>query len=200
MTDRTLNRGYSYPECDPPLVMDRSDIGFLRDLATEVNSDANALDTRIVDLIEKPPAARQAFAGSLVITKSSIGDAVLAIPYNSTTYANPASFSDLTAFGLRIPERGFYMFTSAVRTTTAGLCDLQVRHLRNGLARTEGRRFEGPGFTVDTALETSMQTSDVFSCNAGDLIRTQIKLSPANGTYAFECRLSGIQLLPLDVV
>lgn len=199
MTDRTDNRGYSYPECDPPLVMDRSDIGFLRDLATEVNADAQALDDRIETLIERPAAARQAFAASLVIVKSSIGDAVMTIPYSSTTYANPASFSDLAAFGLRIPERGFYMFTSYVRTTTAGLCDLQVRHLRNGLARTEGRRFEGPGFTVDTAIETSMQTSDVFPCNAGDLIRTQIKLSPVDGTYAFEARLSGILLLPLDV-
>lgn len=199
MTGRTPNRGYSFPECDPPLVKDRSDIGFLRDLAQQVNSDATALDASIVDLIEKPDAARQAFAGNLTIVKSSIGDAVLSVPYNSTTYANPASFSDLTAFGLRTPTRGFYFFTSAVRTTNAGLCDLQVRHLRNGLARTEGRRFEGPGFTVDTTTETSMQTADLIQCNAGDLVRTQIKLSPIDGTYAFECRLSGILILPLDV-
>lgn len=199
MTNRTPNRGYPYPECDPPLVKDASDIGFLRDLAQSVNADANGLDDLIETLIERPPAARQAFAASLVITKSSIGDAVLTIPYSSTTYANPASMSDLTAFGLRIPERGFYFLTSYVRTTTAGLCDLQVRHLRNGLARTEGRRFEGPGFTVDTAIETSMQTSDLIPCNAGDLIRTQIKLSPVDGTYAFEARLSGILVLPLDV-
>lgn len=199
MTGRTPNQGYSFPECDPPLVKDRSDIGFLRDLAQQVNTDGNTLDDKIETLIERPPAARQAFAASLTIVKSSIGDAVLTIPYTTTTYANPASFSDLTAFGLRTPERGFYMFTSYVRTTTAGLCDLQVRHLRNGLARTEGRRFEGPGFTVDTAIETSMETSDVFPCNAGDLIRTQIKLSPVDGTYAFEARLSGILVLPLDV-
>lgn len=199
MTGRTPNRGYSYPECDPPLVKDRSDIGFLRDLAQQVNTDAQALDDSIEALIERPAAARQAFAGNLVITKSSLGDAVLTIPYNSTTYANPASFSDLTAFGLRIPERGYYLFTSAVRTTNAGVNDLQVRHLRNGLARTEGRRFEGPSFPTDTTLETSMETSDVFLCNAGDLVRTQIKLSPADGTYAFECRLSGIIVLPLDV-
>lgn len=199
MTDRTPNRGYSFPECDPPLVQDRSDIGFLRDLAQQVNTDATALDASIVDLIEKPDAARQAFAGNLVITKSSLGNAVLTIPYSSTTYAQPASFSDLTAFGLRIPVRGFYAFTSYVRCTNAAATDLQVRHLRNGLARTEGRRFEGPSLPVDTVNETSMETMDVFPCNAGDLVRTQIKLSPADGTYAFEARLSGILLLPLDV-
>lgn len=199
MTGRTPNQGYSYPECDPPLVKDRSDIGFLRDLATEVNSHAVALDADIVELIEKPDAARQAFAGNLDITKSSVGNAILTIPYNSTTYANPASMSDLAAFGLRIPVRGYYMFTSYVRCTNAAATDMQVRHLRNGLARTEGRRFEGPAAITDTTLETSMATSDIFLCNAGDLIRTQIKLSPANGTYAFEARLSGIICLPLDV-
>lgn len=199
MTDRTPNRGYSFPECDPPLVKDRSDIGFLRDLAQQVNTDATALDLDIVDLIEKPDTARVAFAGNLVITKSSVGNAILTIPYASTTYANPASMADLTAFGLRIPVRGFYMFTSYVRCTNAAATDMQIRHLRNGLARTEGRRFEGPAAICDTTTETSMTTHDIFQCNAGDLIRTQMKMSPADGTYAFEARLSGILILPLDV-
>lgn len=199
MTDRTPNRGYSFPECDPPLVKDRSDIGFQRDLAQQVNSDTVAMDLQITDLIEKPDAARVAFAGNLVITKSSVGNAILTIPYSSTTYASPASMADLTAFGLRIPVRGFYMFTSYVRCTNAAATDMQVRQLRNGLARTEGRRFEGPAAICDTTTETSMTTSDVFLCNAGDLVRTQIKLSPADGTYAFEARLSGILTLPLDV-
>lgn len=199
MTGRTPNQGYSYPECDPPLVKDRSDIGFLRDLAQQVNTDAVSMDADIVDLIEKPDAARMAFAGNLDITKSSVGNAILTIPYSSTTYAQPASFSDLAAFGLRIPVRGFYMFTSYVRCTNGVATDMQVRHLRNGLARTEGRRFEGPAAITDTASETSMSTSDVFLCNARDLVRTQIKLSPANGTYAFEARLSAILCLPLDV-
>lgn len=201
MTDRTPNRGYSFPECDPPLVKDRSDIGFLRDLAQQVNSDATALDASIVDLIEKPDAARQAFAGNLLLTLSggSSLEAIRTVPYDTTTYANPASMSDLTAGGLRIPVRGFYMFTSYVRCTNGGDLNLQVRHLRNGLARTEGRRFEGPSLPVDTTTETSMETSDVFQCNAGDLVRTQLKTHNASGTFAFEARLSGILILPLDV-
>ena len=199
MTDRTANRGYSFPECVPPLVKDRSDIGFLRDLATEVDADATALSDRIVQLIEKPDAARIAFAGSIVVTKSSAGAAIFTIPYNSTTFAQPAAFADLTAAGLRVQERGYYLVSSVVRTTTAGLADMQVRHLRNGLARTEGRRFEGPAFTVATAIESSMQTGDMMFADVGDLIRTQVKMSPIDGTYAFEARLAAVQLYPLDI-
>jgi hypothetical protein len=44
-----------------------------------------------------------------------------------------------------------------------------------------------------------MQTADLMYANAGDLIRTQVKMSPADGTYAFEARLAAIQILPLDI-
>jgi hypothetical protein len=197
VTDRT-DRGYPYPECDPPLTKDASDISQMRDLAQAVNSDAAAQDARMVQLIEKPDAVRVAFAASLVVTKSSAGDAIFIIPYNSTTYAQPAAFADLTAFGLRVQERGYYWVTSTVRCTNAGLAGMQIRHLRNGLARTEGRRFEGPAWPV-IASESSMQTADLMYANAGDLIRTQVKMSPADGTYAFEARLAAIQILPLDI-
>jgi hypothetical protein len=197
VTDRT-DRGYPYPECDPPLTKDASDISQMRDLAQAVNSDAAAQDARMVQLIEKPDAVRVAYAASLVVTKSSAGDAIFIIPYSSTTYAQPAAFADLTAFGLRVQERGYYWVTSTVRCTNAGLAGMQIRHLRNGLARTEGRRFEGPAWPV-IASESSMQTADLMYANAGDLIRTQVKMSPADGTYAFEARLAAIQILPLDI-
>lgn len=199
MTGRTANRGYHYPECEPPLVKDRSDIGFLRDLAQEVNADAEALDDSIESLIERPPAARIALGGNITITKSSVGDAIFLIPYNSTTYANPASFAELGSNGLRIPERGFYMFTSYLRCTTGGDGNWQLRHTRDGFTHTEGRRFEGPAYPVTSGLDSSMETTDFFPCDAGDLIQTQAKGSPADGTYAFECRLSAILVLPLDV-
>lgn len=199
MTDRTANRGYPFPECSPPLVKDRSDIGFMRDLAVEVDADAAALNERIQQLITRPDAVRLSFTASLVVTKSSAGDAIFIIPYNLTTYAQPAAFADLTAFGLRVQERGWYLVTSYVQCTTAGAADMQVRHLRNGLARTEGRRFEGPAFPVDTAIDSSMQTMDLMFADAGDLIRTQVKMSPVDGTYAFAARIAAIQIYPLDI-
>jgi hypothetical protein len=201
VTDRTANRGYSFPECEPPLVKDRSDIGFLRDLATEVDTDASALSESIDDLIERADTVRLAFAGAITVTNSSSGNAVFIIPYNSTTYAQPAAMADLTAFGVRIGERGYYMATSYVRCTTNGSAQQgpQVRHLRNGLARTEGRRFEGPAWTVTATTDASMATSDILYAESGDLIRTQVKTVIVNGSHTFEARLSVHQLLPLDL-
>lgn len=199
MTDRTPSRGYAYPECNRPTVKDRSDIGFTRDLAIDVDADTAALSARIQQLIEKPDAARLSFVTTISVVKSSAGDAIFIIPYTATTYAQPAAFADLAASGLRVQERGFYLVTSYVRCTDAGLNDMQVRHLRNGLARTEGRRFEGPSFPVDTSLETSMETMDLMYAEAGDLIRTQVKMSPIDGVYTFDARLAAIQVLPLDI-
>lgn len=200
MTDRTANRGYSFPECEPPLVKDRSDIGFLRDLAQQVNADMDALDARVVALIEKPDAARIAFAGNLTLAVSTSGDAIFTVPYNSTTYSQPANFSDTVGGGLRVRERGFYMITSYVRATNAGLVWMQLRNLRNGFGFTEGRRFEGPSWPVTSGLDSSMTTSDIIVCDAGNLLQTQVKMSAfPPGTYAFEARLSAIQVLPLDI-
>lgn len=201
MTGRTENRGYAFPECNPPLVKDRSDIVFMRDLASAVDTDASRLSVDIDDLIERQDTSRIAFAGNITVTNSSAGNAIFIIPYDSTTYAQPAALADLTANGMRIQERGYYMVTSYVRCTTNGSAQQgpQVRHLRNGLARTEGRRFEGPAWTVTATTDASMATSDILYANAGDLIRTQVKTVIVNGSHTFEARLSIHQLLPLDL-
>lgn len=201
MTGRTDNRSYSFPECNAPLVKDRSDIGFMRDLAVQVDTDAAALSASIDDLIERSDTVRIAFAGNVTVTNSSAGNAVFIIPYNSTTYAQPAALADLTAFGVRIGERGYYICTSYVRCTTNGSSQFgpQVRHLRNGLARTEGRRFEGPGWTTTSATDSPMATSDIMYAEAGDLIRTQVKTVVVDGAHTFEARLSVHQILPLDL-
>jgi hypothetical protein len=201
VTGRTQNRNYAFPECEPPLVKDRSDIGFMRDLAVEVDADAAALSASIDDLIERSDTVRIAFAGNITVTNSSAGNAVFIIPYDSLTYAQPAAMSDLTANGIRIQERGYYMVASYVRCTTNGSSQWgpQVRHLRNGLARTEGRRFEGPAWTTTSATDASMATSDILYAEAGDLIRTQVKTVLTNGAHTFEARMAAHQLLPLDL-
>lgn len=197
MTDRTPNRRYSFPECDPPLVKDRSDIIFLRDLAEEVNADMNGLDSRIVEVIEFPDATRLAYVGTIVLTSTINSGGLYTIPYNFTSYDN-AGAADLTANGIRIQERGWYMFTSSIRCTDGGGQELMCRHMRNGLTFQEGRRLEGTSFPV-TANDESMAVADVMLCQIGDLIQTQGYNFGVNGTFNFDCRLTMIQLVPLDI-
>lgn len=199
MTDRTPNRGYIYPECDPPLVKDRSDIAFMQELAQQVDADAGGLDIKIVTLLEKPDAARIAYNGPITVAGiTGTAGSLFLIPYNVTTYDNTAGSTDLVAGGLRVRERGWYMFTSSMRCTNGGAQDSLIRHMRNNLTYQEGRRLEGPSATIN-GNEENMATSDILLCQVGDLVQTQVKFNNANGTFTFECRLSMVQLLPLDV-
>jgi len=195
MVKRTDNRGYVYPECDPPLVKDRSDIDYLRELAVEVNNDAATLDARLLEFIEKPDAARIGFTGSIT-TSGAANGFLFKVPYDFTTYDNTAGLADFTANGIRILERGWYLFTSSLRCTNGGEQTTLIRHLRNG--NDEGRRLEGPSFPIN-GNEENMMTSDFLQCEVGDVVTTQAKQAGVGGTYTFEGRMSCLQLYKLDV-
>lgn len=193
MVDRTPNRGYAYPECDPPLVKDRSDIRYLRDLAQSVNSDATVQDARILDILENPDTA-------MISMSSPVTGPIFTVPYDFSSW-DEGGVVDLGANGIRVVERGFYYFTSTVRCTNGGQLAVMCRHLRNGLSYQEGRRFEGPGRTV-VGNESSMSVADTLYLKSGDLVQTQVKFDSSVvgiGPFTFECRLSMIQMLKLDV-
>lgn len=196
MTARTDNRGYSYPECQPPLVKDRSDIGFLRDLAEQVNADAGLIEFTLQEFLEKPDAARIAFGGAINTTTTST-DFTGRVPYDTVTYDNTPGSTDLGANALRPIEKGWYLFTSTLRCTNGGNQFMMLRHLRNGRAGTV-RRFEGPSFPIN-GNEENMACSDILEMQPGDSVLTQFLTSGTGGSYTFEGRLTMIQLYKLDV-
>lgn len=195
MANRTPNRGYLYPECDPPLVKDRSDIDFLRAFADDVNNDAITLDARIRDWIELPDAARIAYAST--VTVSSTPGAMFIMPYTSISYDNTGISTDLANNALRPRERGWYLFASSVRCTNGGSLSMMVRHLRNGGVPTESFSFEGPSEPI--GVEENMTVMSALFCDGDDLITTQVRTDGAGGTFTFDSRLSMIQLQKLDV-
>lgn len=196
MVDRTDNRGYSYPQCSPPLVKDRSDIESMRDLAQQVDADAAQIDFSLQEFLEKPDAARIAFTGTIT-TSGALNGTMARVPYDTVTYDNTTGSTDLTANALRPVERGWYLFTSTLRCTDGGEQSLSVRHLHNGRAGTV-RRFEGPSFPIN-GNEENMACSDVLELQAGDSVQTQLLASGVAGTFTFEGRLTMIQLYKLDV-
>lgn len=198
MADRTANRRYIYPECDPPLVKDRSDIRYLQSLAGEVNSDANGMSNRISEFLERPDAARIIFGGVIAVPGTGSSGVIFRMPYNSASWDNTAGSIDLSAQGLRVRERGIYMFVSVVRNVTGGEQATMIRHVRNGLTYQEGRRLEGPAGLIGP-VETNMTTSDVMICQAGDLIQTQVKVIDGGVNMTMEARLAMVQLVKLDV-
>lgn len=195
MANRTDNRGYIYPECDPPLVKDRSDIDWIRQLAVEVDNDATGVAFKLQEFLEKPDAARVAFTGGVTTSGSGSGFQ-FTVPYDTVTYDNTPGSTALGSFAISPRERGWYMFTSTVRCTNGGEQGTSVRHLLN--SGDNGRAFEGPSFPIN-GNEENMAISDIMQCEAGDLITTRVLQSGAGGTFTFECRLTMIQLRKLDV-
>lgn len=198
MVDRTINRGYAYPECDPPLVKDRSDIRYLRDLAVSVDNDATRMENRIIEFLEKPDAARVTFAGAVLTPGTGSSGSLFRMPFNTVGFDNRGDLVDLSVEGFRIRERGWYCITSTVRCTDGGEQALMIRHLRNGLSFQEGRRLEGPAGTI-SALESAMSTIDVMLCSVGDVVQLQTKVIDAATVMTFESRMNMVQLLKLDV-
>lgn len=198
MVARTINRNYAYPQCDPPLVKDRSDIRYLRDLAVSVDNDATDMENRIIEFLEQPDSARLHFAGAILTPGTGSSGSLFRMPFNVVNYDNRGDLTDLSVEGFRIRERGWYMIASTVRCTDGGEQATMCRHLRNGLSFQEGRRLEGPAGAIST-LETNMATSDVMMCNIGDVIQLQVKVIDAATTMTFESRMTMLQLLKLDV-
>lgn len=198
MADRTPNRLYPFPECEPPLVKDRSDIADVRDLAVAVNDDMDGIETSIEELIERPDSARISFSGALTTSSTAFSDHVQIVPYDNVTFDNTGTSTDLAADALRISERGIYLFTTQIRCTDGGEQNLSVRHVRNGLSFEEGRRFEGLSFPAVTT-QSAVTTSDVLICQVGDLIQSQFRTNGVDGTYTFESRLTMVQLVKLDI-
>lgn len=198
MADRTPNRQYPFPECEPPLVKDRSDIADVRDLAVAVNDDLDSVEDSIEELIERPDSARIAFTGALTTSSTAFSDHVQIVPYDSVTFDNTGTSTDLGSDALLVSERGVYLFATQIRCTDGGEQNLSVRHVRNGLSFEEGRRFEGLAFPAVTT-QSATTTSDVMICQVGDLIQSQFRTNGVDGTYSFESRLTMVQLVKLDV-
>jgi hypothetical protein len=195
MAGRTDNRGYIYPECDPPLVKDRSDIDYLRQLAAQVNADANIMEFGLQEFLEQPDAARILYTGTVTTSGAAAGFTFL-VPYDTVTYDNTTGSTDLASNALRPAELGWYLIVSTVRCTNGGEQGTSVRHLRNG--NEEGRRFEGPSLPI-SATEENMNAVDLMRCEVGDVVQTQVRQEGAAGTFTFECRLTMLQVQKLDV-
>lgn len=197
----TANRGYPYPECDPPLVKDASDIEQMRDLALAIDADAGILDARLVDFLEKPDAARMTLSGSTVVP-STTGDFVFTIVYNTVDFDNTSVIADTTGGFLRLRESGLYLFTSSVRLTHASqfVTDLAVTHSQNG-SFGGLRRYEGPSGNMTTGSngDTAMTSTHVILCKAGDIIKTECQIVALAGTYPTTAALSCVQLLHTDI-
>jgi len=183
--DTTECLGLPYPQCDPPLTKDASDISQLRDLAEATDAAVQAFDDQLTDTLTSPPAAA-ATGGS-----NTAGTEVNQF-YSSLEFDND-NLWDSVYDGFRIQEDGWYMVGGHVNITGFGAVsvNLRVDPLLNG---DPWSSRQGPG--AYTAQAETVCWSDVGFFRAGDLLNTRTAHTGAAATVAtYGARMWILQVL-----
>lgn len=202
--DTTDLRGYPFPQCQPPLVKDASDIAQLRDLALAIDADAQARSNEILEFWEKPDAAGMtSSATNFPFPFLTATHTQFIVPYDTVSFDNSGtgSLTDVPRNGFVTRERGWYVFTAMVRIlgNPGAFTQLGVRFLRANQATGEGRHYEGAGEYLGTEL--AYNAMEIIPCNAGDLVQTQMTFGPTgnSGTVNLGVRSGMLQIRKLDV-
>jgi hypothetical protein len=155
VADRTANRLYPYPECDPPLTKDASDAPMqTRDLAEAIDADLTVVDDAITDAYQRPSSV---LTRSLGTTIASLG----IVDWNNALYTDP----DITVLstGFQIITPGLYYSTCNI--VQAAGTTLAIAYVING----SGVHRQG---SASTRPRASAEHFDVF--DTGDTVQVLV--------------------------
>lgn len=159
--DQTECLGLPYPECDPPLVKDASDIEQFRDLAEATDAAVQAFDDQLTDTLTAPPSAAATGGSNTAGTEVN--------QFYSVLEFDTGGLWDSVLDGFVIQEDGWYMVGGSVRMGGFGATEeLRVDPLKNG---DPWSNRQGPGFLV--AGSEDVNWTDVGFFRAGDLLNTR---------------------------
>lgn len=190
--DITPERGYPYPECEPPLVKDSSDIAQLRDLAVAVDEDMQGLYDLASDLIVHPDACRM-FSSVFEASTSQ----ALTIPFfNSFSFDNTAggAMSDTANGVIQILEPGRYIVGSWTHVVSTTHMAARVRYLRDGIPVTQ---FSPHAQLVTTDDQYLMSETTILFPGAHELT-LEIRTGAVFGTpFTYASRIWAVQVQKL---
>lgn len=188
--DVTENRRYPFPQCDPPLIKDASDIIQIENLAQAVNDDVAGLYELASRELIHPDCVRMSCPTIGNDTTSNIET----VFYTAFSFDNTPGqqMADTVEGVIRIVETGLYMVggyaQADIATTTftprAGI-------LVNGFLRGN---YQGP-FRRSTATSWFLEYQDSIFLDAGDTVTTTFKHSLAASTaYTYSSRIWALQI------
>lgn len=156
--DTTDCLGLPYPQCDPPLVKDASDIEQFRDLAEAVDAAVQALDDSITDTLLSPDAV--IMTGGVTVAGADVTHF-----YSGISLYDNAGMANATLDLIEFQQDGWYMIGGWVRATGAAstIIGLRIEPLLNGDFFTSR---QGPGFVNLGAESVNWTDSGYF--RAGD--------------------------------
>lgn len=190
--DATPIYGFPYPECDPPLIQDASDIIQMQNLAVAIDAAVEALNQQINDELLVPDACRMQMSAAVATT-----DQELTAFFDALNFQTAGSnMSDTANGGIRIQEQGWYLvggYTEvSVTAPAATQLALRMAVVRNGVL---GSNFHDQGRIVTGDFQYAA-ASDVLNLSVGDLMQMRLRHG-AGGvpTWTYRTRMWALQLL-----
>lgn len=190
--DQTPIYGFPYPECDPPLVKDASDIEQLADLALAFDTAVENLNLKINDELLVPDMIRMNMSAATATTDQEL--TAFQDVFNWQTAGS--GMSDTANGGIRIQEQGWYQIvgTTEVSVTAPAATQLALRMavVRNGVVASN---FQDSGRIVSGDFQYGY-TAEVLNLAVGDLIQARLRHGAGPGiTWTYRTRLSATQIL-----
>lgn len=186
---QTPNYAIAYPECDPPLRKDASDVIQFRDLAVGIDDAIQGLYDDATNKLFSPDTCRMSGAAPLTVTGQ---DAVALV--NTVSYDNsPGSMmGDVTNGGIRILEPGRYWIGAYALITSATELSARMRFLSDGAPISN---FQSPS-GIYTASTAYCYASAVLAFTAPALLQVGIRHSASSAlSWSYQARLWAIQAL-----
>lgn len=184
--------GLPYPECNPPLVKDLSDIAQFRDLAIAVDTAVEELADAVVERLRSPDAV--VMTGSVV----TAGNDVIQ-PFGTSQFDN-AGMANTAAGGFFIQEDGEYLLTGFIEADAASVASIGLRAqpLVNG-AVVSGRWGPGkPANGLGGTLEQIAWMETLF-LRAGDFVNAMSHHTTSAATVVtYTSRISALLVMSND--
>jgi len=177
----TTNYGFPYPECDPPLVQDASQIEHLRRLAESVDTEVDRVVNKLDDNLAHPPSGRLGVLVSPIATT----DPIVTVDFTTTVFSING-FSISVDGGVLITKPGWWLMGghALVQSAIAAVSPM-VRLIVNGTAASSWS-FPAGNYGVTNARLAALSAVPLLLAT-GDVVKLQIK-HIAGGTPAWDYR------------
>jgi hypothetical protein len=170
--DATDPYGFPYPECDPPLTEDSSDIAQMRALAEAIDTEVGSLVAFSGDEFVSPDACR--VLSSAVAAQPSETYAT----FTSVTFDNsPGAVMGTLPNGITIRQAGFYFITGYVNTSASNDLTRAVINV-SGLGD-----IMNEGIAVGAGATAYMPVSAIVGLNPGQIVRLRMQINTATTTF-----------------
>ncbi|MGW8357409.1 hypothetical protein [Streptomyces wedmorensis] len=189
--NKTDPYGFPYPECDPPLIKDSSQIVQMRDLAIAVDTEVERVVTKLDDNLAHPPSGRLTIA----VTPVATTDPLVTVDFDTQVFSVNGGFFLTFSGGFQIVKAGWWLMGghALVSSATATVSPM-VRLVVNGVPASSWS-FPAGNYGVSNSRLAALSAVPLLLA-VDDVVHLQIKhLAAGSPAWDYRPHLWGTRLI-----